>query len=84
MKILFIDGHFTHNGWLCYRKRGKNVCGTYYNDTWGWDGIDWIQEFPEDNPSGRRNYAMAYDSKRDAVVLFGGYNGDFLGDTWEY
>lgn len=57
---------------------------TYYDDTWSWDGVDWTQQFPENNPSGRRNYAMAYDSKRDAVVLFGGYNGDYLGDTWEY
>ena len=31
MKILFIDGYFTQNGWLCYRKCGKIVCGTYHN-----------------------------------------------------
>jgi len=57
---------------------------TYYDDTWGWNGIDWIQKFPENKPSGRRFHAMAYDSKRDATVLFGGYDGSVFGDTWEY
>ena len=26
---------------------------------------------------------MAYDSNREVVVLFGGNNGSYLGDTWE-
>ena len=33
MKILFIDGHFTHNGWLCYCRNGRTVCGHYSNNT---------------------------------------------------
>ena len=32
MRVKFIDGHFTQNGWLCIRKRGKTVCGYYLND----------------------------------------------------
>ncbi len=33
----------------------------------------------------RRSTAMAYDSIRNKVVLFGGYNGSTdLGDTWEF
>ena len=33
MKILFIDGHFTHNGWRAIRKRGVTKCGEYVNNT---------------------------------------------------
>ena len=37
-------------------------------------------------PRQRSNHAMAYDSKRHVVVLFGGWTnkGELLGDTWEY
>jgi len=32
--------------------------------------------------SGRNSAALAYDPVRQEVVLFGGYNGGSLGDTW--
>lgn len=37
-------------------------------------------------PLPRSNHAMAYDSKRHVVVLFGGWSnkGELLDDTWEY
>ena len=36
-------------------------------------------------PQARDEHAVAYDSARDRVVLFGGYNGSVrLGDTWEW
>jgi hypothetical protein len=35
-------------------------------------------------PSARCDNAMAYDSIRQRVVSFGGYNGVYLGDTWEW
>ncbi|MEE9116181.1 MAG: Ig-like domain-containing protein [Thermoplasmata archaeon] len=35
-------------------------------------------------PSAREAPAMAYDSTRDVFVMFGGYDGSFLNDTWEY
>ncbi len=33
-------------------------------------------------PGGRNSHAMAYDAVRQEVVLFGGYNGGGLADTW--
>ena len=33
MKILFIDGHFTYNGWECIHKNGTTVNGDYKNTT---------------------------------------------------
>ncbi len=35
-------------------------------------------------PSARLGHAMAYDSAHDVVVLFGGFNGIGLDDTWIY
>jgi IPT/TIG domain-containing protein len=55
------------------------------NETWTWDGTTWKQSFPEHRPSARRGHAMAFDSWRGRVVLFGGESaGEFLGDTWEW
>jgi uncharacterized protein (TIGR03437 family) len=44
------------------------------NDTWVWDGSNWIQKSPQNSPPiGNGNEpAMAYDSAHGQVVLFGG------------
>jgi hypothetical protein len=46
---------------------------TLLNDTWVWDGTNWVQKFPGHCPSARYHHAMAYDAARGQVVLFGGY-----------
>jgi len=52
-------------------------------DTWEWDGTAWTS-FGTTGPSARESSAMAYDSARQKIVLFGGDNGSpRLGDTWE-
>jgi hypothetical protein len=53
-------------------------------DTWLWDGVTWKQLAPSNAPSARYDHAMAYDSARGRTVLFGGFNGVELGDTWEF
>ena len=48
---------------------------------------NWIRIEPTVSwPSWRCNFAMSYDSIRDVVVIFGGFQGDidYLGDTWEW
>jgi hypothetical protein len=55
--------------------------------TWEWDGRVWTQR-QNMGPIARDGPALAYDSQRDRVVLFGGLNRDggvptHLGDTWE-
>ena len=54
-------------------------------ETWEWDGTAWSQ-LAVVGPSARGEHAMAYDSARGVVVLFGGYtwNTAFHGDTWEF
>ena len=56
------------------------------DDTWLWDGTDWQEQFPAIVPPTRNNHAIAYDSIRDRMVLFGGESGPWAfesDDTWE-
>lgn len=55
--------------------------------TWEWDGRTWTQR-QNMGPIARLGAALAYDSQRDRVVLFGGLSreggvGNLLNDTWE-
>lgn len=57
--------------------------------TWLWNGAGWRRAEPPTRPPPRISPAMAYDSIRRRVVLFGGLdwsqqNPSFLDDTWEW
>jgi hypothetical protein len=56
----------------------------FLGDTWEWDGTEWTLMTPTTSPPGRRLHALAYDSQRRRVVLFGGVNANYLSGTWEY
>ncbi|MEO0108017.1 MAG: kelch repeat-containing protein, partial [candidate division WOR-3 bacterium] len=61
---------------------------TNLRETWQWDGAAWTL-LDTAGPSPRCNVAMAYDSLRDRVVLFGGDFYDpggeqFFYDSWEW
>ena len=66
--------------------RGRVVMfgGSYFDDTWEWDGHGWLRRDTATAPPGRIRGAMAYDPRRRRVVLFGGENGMGLHDTWEW
>jgi len=75
------------------RKVGVRYGGTTspdssFGDTWEWDGVQWSRVGVPHSPGGRMLHAMAYDSKRRKVVLFGGnicaHCPPFLNDIWEY
>ena len=56
--------------------------------TWEWDGKHWTLK-QDIGPGARRWHAMAYDSQRKHMVLFGGSGSpdvtkNLLGDTWEH
>ena len=50
-------------------------------DTWEWDGARWVQ-VASDGPSPRNGAAMAYDARRQRVLLFGGSGASR--ETWEW
>jgi hypothetical protein len=54
------------------------------SETWTWDGTAW-QLAADGSPGPRNGQALAYDARRDRVVLFGGYDGvrDVV-DLWEW
>lgn len=54
--------------------------------TWEWNGATWALRTNGNVPLGRDGFALAYDSVRGKVVLFGG-NSNYIGhlsDTWEW
>jgi hypothetical protein len=63
-----------------------NPSNLYLNDTWEFNGSSWQQVSTPQSPTGRNHHAMAYDSQRRVVVLYGGRSAadPQLDDTWEY
>ena len=61
--------------------------GGVSDDTWIWDGSNWIQQFPADAPPAVADASMAYDPTTQTVVLFGGVDpttNAYYGDTWSW
>ena len=60
---------------------------TFVSDTWVWSGASWQDVTGRSvvAPSARGGHAMAYDARRQRVVLYGGTFGpDAKTDTWEW
>jgi Bacterial Ig-like domain (group 1)/Galactose oxidase, central domain len=58
---------------------------TVFDDTWEWDGVKWtFVNTP--GPSARFGAVMAFDSKRDTMILYGGSlsTGTPFTDMWEF
>ena len=53
-------------------------------ETWKWDGEDWTFIGDSSGPSARCDNAMAFDSIRNQVVSFGGFDSGFFSDTWTW
>ena len=69
---------FDTNGWL----EGLQ----FFDDTWEYDGVNWSQISPNTVPQARKGQAMAFDSVRNRIVMYGGENdqGALLNEIWEY
>lgn len=60
---------------------------SYFNDTWAYDYNSniWTNMSAQPAPFFRWGHALAYDSKNDRTILFGGFAGDADSDeTWSY
>jgi N-acetylneuraminic acid mutarotase len=58
-----------------------------YNDTWAYDTSkgSWADLKSKDPPSARASYGMTFDSKRNTIVLFGGFTEHgYFNDVWIY
>ena len=58
----------TFGGWIV---SGRS--GSYYDDTWEWDGTDW-QSKEVAGPGLRHHVQLAYDASRKQSVLYGGFS----------
>lgn len=56
------------------------------DETWHWNGTNWLLRSIFGGPARRAYHAMAYDPSRQAVVISGGETsgGPDLDDTWEW
>jgi hypothetical protein len=67
---------------------GQLVSGNVAGDLWSFDpkAMNWEELHPTVTPGDWQNHAMAYDSKADKVVLFGGgrQHGAYTNQTWIY
>jgi len=48
------------------------------------ENMNWEDQAPSDPPSAREGPGLAYSPDDNVAVLFGGYGGNDLSDTWEY
>lgn len=67
---------------------GGSSCPGGCNDMWTWNGRSWRKIEAEDpegdgNPMFGSNAAMAYDSKRKRVVLYGPKKSEMMSTTWD-
>lgn len=73
---------------------GTEACPSVSNlgDTWEYDGTTWSPLATPTAPLPRHSYALAFDSIREEVILFGGASsptspvptGEVLGGTWTF
>lgn len=60
------------------------------NDTWIWDGSNWIEQHPATSPLPVLSPGLVYDAAQQKLILFGGLYADTtptrkeLNDTWQW
>jgi hypothetical protein len=65
---------------------GGGTAPDVFNDTWEFDGTDWMQLVTGSSPPARTVHDIVCDTRRNRIVLFGGRGGssdELLSDTWE-
>ncbi len=69
------------------KKAGEAGASDALNDMWEWNGTTWSKVTFTGGPGARLQGRMAWDSKRDVAVYYGGYDPateTWHTDTWEW
>lgn len=77
-------GHAILFGGLRVDTNGLTRTEVYSNDAFEWDGTSWKQLTQTNVPPARENAAFEWDPSTNQLVLFAGYAGHYLSDTWIY
>lgn len=62
---------------------GATATGACYGDTLFWNGVGWYPSIGSGAPAARMGHDMVADTANGRIVMFGGYNGTTLADTWQ-
>jgi hypothetical protein len=62
---------------------GGNENGSWFSDTWTWDGSDWTKLSPATSPPACQSCSMAYDPATGQLVLFSSGSGGAETWTWD-
>jgi hypothetical protein len=58
--------------------------GKQSGDTWVWNGTNWKEIHLAGVPGARWNAGIVFDPGANGLLLFGGFSGATLGDTWTF
>ncbi|MGE3172350.1 MAG: kelch repeat-containing protein [Planctomycetota bacterium] len=67
------------------RSPGTSWFTNIWNDTWEYDGVDWVRPAPA--PPARQDTALLFDPSQRRLICFGGGGADsfeLLDDTWRF
>lgn len=71
--------------WGGTSRQSSAVGAVQHFETWEWDGNDWTQITTTNQPSANAFTGMAYDPRRERMVVYGGIvGGAGIGDVFEY
>ncbi|HEX9983331.1 MAG TPA: hypothetical protein VGF69_08705 [Thermoanaerobaculia bacterium] len=74
--ILFGGILYTENA----EKKGLQV---YSDETWEWNGTTWTKLTTTGKPLARENAQFAFDPSTNQIVMYAGWTGYYLSDTWK-
>jgi len=75
----------TRHQLLLFGGFGGTPGGSYFGDTWTWNGSTWTQLHPAASPGPRDTGSLVYDRATRTPVAYGGWNGVIAADdTWVF
>jgi len=75
--------------WECFimyggMSRNENGDWVIYDETWKYNDGAWEQLFPDNTPGARYSCGMTFDAHLGTILMYGGSDGDYLGDLWSF
>jgi len=72
-QIILFGGHSSYSG-------GNTGHAKFINETWAWNGTNWMEPAPSSSPPPAAGHRMVYDQVRRQVMLFNDFIGTWISD----